>query len=163
MTIFYIIWFVFLFLSLVCLYLCLWVWSAFIYFSVLSLPLFMSFVSLCCLHLSNSDPLTQWIPLPTLLTKTFLNFTLFFFFRQLRLSLLCPTTSQQRKNYLTISTNSTLSIHLFYLYNARVTNIEWQSHKAKKPKKKKKKTPQAVVAAQIQFTITISVQFITHQ
>ena len=110
---------------------------------VLSLPLFMSFVSLCCLHLSNSDPLTQWIPLPTLLTKTFLNSHSFFLFFSCHLSvaqlhfslLLCLTTSQQRKNYLIIFTNFALSIYLFYLYNARVTNTESQSQKAQKDRK----------------------------
>ena len=84
-----------------------------------------------------------------LLTKTFLNFTLCFFPVTCLLPnsnstfpyslLLCPTTSQQRKNHLTITTISTLSIYLFYLYNARVTNTESQSQNPKKKKKKKKK------------------------
>ena len=120
----------------------------------MSLPLFMSLVSLCCLHLSNFDPLTQWIPLLTLLTKTFLNFTFFF-------SVTCPLPNSTCPYYAqlpvnkekTICTNSTLSLSLYlsYLYNSRESHkhkvTESQSQKAKK----KKKTPQA---AQIQFTIT---------
>ena len=105
-------------------------WSAFVYV----------FVSLCCLHLSNFGPLTQWIPLLTLLTKIFLNFTLFYFFF---LSLVrCPTplvpimpNYQSTKKKLSLQT--LLSLSIFYLYNERerVTNTEWQSQSQKAQKK----------------------------
>ena len=103
---------------------------------VFGLPLFMS---LCCLHLSNFDPLTQWIPLPTLLTKTFLNFFFFFLSLVRCLTPLVPIMpnyqSTKKKLYL-----QTLS--LSYLCNARekVTNTKWQSRKAKSQKKKKNTT-----------------------
>ena len=114
------------------------VWSAFIYV----FELFPSF-----LHWPTTlmNPTTDTINLfPALLTKTFLNFTLCFFCHlpvaQLHLSLLCPTTSQQKKKLITTNSTLCLSLYLSYLYKQeRVTNIEWQSHKAKKPKKKKKK------------------------
>ena len=136
MTIFYIIWFVFFFLSLVCL-------SALIYVFVLSLSTFIYvFVFSCCLHLSNSDPLTQWIPLPTLLIKTFLNFYPFFFPVTCPLpNSTCPYYAQLLVNKeKTISTNSTLfySLYLSYLYNTRerVTNTESQSQSQNAQKKK---------------------------
>ena len=108
-----------------------------------------------------------------LLTKTFLNFTLFF-----SLSLVCcPTATplfpipyyyvqlpvNKGKNHLTITTISTLSIYLIYLYNARVTNTESQSQKAKKEKKKKKHKQFSSVQPQHKHQITKwskSVQFI---
>ena len=107
------------------------VWSAFIYVFELS-PSFLHWPT------TVMNPTTDTINLfPALLTKTFLNFTLCFFYHlpvaQFHLSLLCPTTSQLY--------SLSLSLYLSYLYKQeRVTNTEWQSHKAKKPKKKKKKT-----------------------
>ena len=84
------------------------------------------------------NPTTDTINLfPALLTKTFLNFTLCFFYHlpvaQLHLSLLCPTTSQL------YSLSLSLSISLIYInkresHKHRVT--ESQSQKAKKKKKK---------------------------
>ena len=142
MTIFYNIWFFFflfvfglpLFMSLclLCLYLCLWVVS--IFFTLTHYPNES--------HYGTTDTINLF---PALLTKTFLNFTLLFFLSLAR----CPTplvpimpNNQSTKKKL-ITTNSTLclslSISLIYINKReRVTNIEWQSHKAKKPKKKKK-------------------------
>ena len=105
--------------------------SAFIYVFVFGLPLFMC---LCCLPLSNTNPLTQWIPLPTWLTKTFLNFTLFFFSSTPLVPIMPNYQSTKKK--LSLQTLLSLSLYLSYLYNARerVTNTEWQSQSQKAQK-----------------------------
>ena len=135
MTIFYNIWFVFFFLCLVCL---LWLcaYFTFIYVFVLS-------PSVLLWPTTLMNPFTDTIILfPVLLTKTFLNFILCFFCHlpvaQLHLSLLCPTTNQQRKNYsLQTLLSVSLSISLIYInkrqsHKHRVT--ESQSQKAKQKK-----------------------------
>ena len=84
------------------------------------------------------NPTTDTINLfPALLTKTFLNFTLCFFYHlpvaQLHLSLLCPTTSQLY--------SLSLSLYLSYLYKQE-RESQTQSDRVTKPKsqtKKKKK------------------------
>ena len=117
-------------LCLVCLYLCLCVCCLFLYLCL---------SCLCVLSIFwfwPTNPNTQWIPLRTLLTKNFLNFTLFFFFfchlsvAQLHLSLLCPTTNQQRKNYIY------KLYSLIYIMQERESQTQSDNHKAKKPKKK---------------------------
>ena len=124
-------------------------YCVFLYLSLLCL-LYLCVVS--CLHLPNSDPLTQ-IPNESHYRQSSTNknfsLTLPFFFP---LSLVfCPTATplfpipyyyvqlpvNKGKNHLTITTISTLSIYLFYLYNARVTNTESQCQKTKKRKRKK--------------------------
>ena len=142
--------------------------------------LFFSFVFGLCLYLSlclclDSIFLTltqshywhyKYFALPI---KTFLNFTLFFFYH---LSLLLPnyqSTKNKQSNttliYSLISTISILSLYLSYLYNIRerVTNTEWQRvTKPKSPHKKKKNTTGS--QAQIQFITTESpIQYIIHQ
>ena len=84
------------------------------------------------------NPTTDTINLfPALLTKTFLNFTLCFFYHlpvaQFHLSLLCPTTSQLY--------SLSLSLYLSYLYKQE-RESQTQSDRVTKPKsqKKKKKT-----------------------
>ena len=56
-----------------------------------------------------------------------------------------PNNQSTKKKLITTNSTLCLSLYLSYLYKL-VTNIEWQSHKAKKPNKKKKKNPQAAAA-----------------
>ena len=99
-----------------------------------------------------------------LLTKTFLNFT-FFFFVFSPVTCLCPTatphhfslfpiimSNYRSTNHLTVTTHYNLyslylSFYFFYLYNARQQEPQTQSQSQKPKKKKKKKHKQFSSAA----------------
>ena len=131
------------------------------------------YLSLCLCLVSIFSYFRQWHNptkiYSTLLTKTFLYFTSFFFFSRVPIIGQTNTTQLTTLKYSLISTNSTLSIYLSYLYNKRErvpnTNTESQIQKAKKKKKKEKKkttTGSQDRQAQIQFTITESPTSVHH-
>ena len=121
MTIFYIIWFVFVF--------CLW-----------SLPLFIS-LSLSCLLISNTHSiplLTLWIYSAFYTSNKKLFLTLPFFFLSLVpiIAQLLVNKEQTIKHYTNIFSNL---YKLFSLSLSLSLSYKRESHKAKKPTKKKKK------------------------
>ena len=132
------------------------------------------YLSLCLCLVSIFSYFRQWHNptkiYSTLLTKTFLYFTSFFFFSRVPIIGQTNTTQLTTLKYSLISTNSTLSIYLSYLYNKRespkhrVTNPKSQKKEEKRKKKKKKKTTTGSQdrQAQIQFTITESPTSVHH-
>ena len=111
-------------------------------------------------HISDNDT----IPLKFILhywQKLFFTL-LFFFFSRVPIIGQTNTTLLTTLIYSLISTNSTLSIYLSYLYNKR----ESPEHRVTNPKTKKKKKKNTTGSqdrqAQIQFTITESPTSVHH-
>ena len=96
------------------------------------------YLSLCLCLVSIFSYFRQWHNptkiYSTLLTKTFLYFTSFFFFSRVPIIGQTNTTQLTTLKYSLISTNSTLSIYLSYLYNKR----ESPKHRVTNPKSQKK-------------------------